>query len=79
MAKTELKLLTYIDMLQMATKGIRGGIICHAIDRYEKANNEYMNDYNKIKELSYLMYWDANNLYGCVMSYKLPIDYFEWG
>ena len=39
--KTEIKLelLTYVDMLLMVEKGIRGGI-CHAIHRYAKANNK---------------------------------------
>ena len=67
--KTEVKLelLTDIDMLLMVEKGIRGGI-CHAIHQYAKANNKYMKDYDKNKELSYLKYWDVNNLFGCAMS-----------
>ena len=40
-------------MLLMVEKVIRGGI-CHFIYRYAKANNEYMKDYDKIKELPYL-------------------------
>ena len=47
----------------MVNEGIRGGI-CHAIHRYEKANNKYMKSYNKNTELSYLMYLDASHLYG---------------
>ena len=73
----ELELLTDDDMLLMAEKGIRGGI-CHAVHRYAKANNKDMKNYYKNKELSYLIYLDANNLYGWAMSQKLPVDGFKW-
>ena len=48
--KVKLDLLTNIDMLFMAEKGIRGRI-CHSIYRYVKANNKYMKDKNKDKKL----------------------------
>ena len=56
-------------MLLMVEKGIRGGI-CHSIYWYVKANTKYIKDYNKNKELSYLQYWDVNNLYGLSMLQK---------
>ena len=64
-------------MLLMVEKGIRGGI-CQAIHRYGKANKNYMKNYNKNIESSYLTYLDANNLYVWAMSQKLPVDSFEW-
>ena len=27
---------------------------------------------------NHLKYWDVNNLYGWVMSQKLPVNNFEW-
>ena len=48
-----LELLTDIYMLLMAEKNIKGGI-CHAIHWYAKANNKYMNDYDKIRNFSIL-------------------------
>ena len=64
-------------MLLMVKKGIIGGI-CHTIHRYATANKKYMKEYNKNKESSYIMYLDANNLYGWAMSQKLPVNEFKW-
>ena len=63
-------------MFLIVEKGIRGGI-CHAIHSYAKANNKYMKNYNKNIESSYLMYLDANNLYGWAMFQILPINGFK--
>ena len=65
-------------MLLMLKKGIRGGI-CHGIQKYAKANNKCMKNYDKKKfESSYLLYLDVNNLYGWGMSQKMPVNGFKW-
>ena len=46
--------------------------------RYAKANNKYMKDYDKTQESSYIMYLDANNLYGGAVVEKLPTGGFKW-
>ena len=51
----------------MIETGTRGGI-CHSKHRYVKANNKYIESYDKKIESSYLTYLDANNLYGWAMS-----------
>ena len=60
----------------MVEEGIRGGI-CHSIHRYAKANNKYMENYNKNEESLYIQYLDVNNLYGWAMSQKLPVNNFK--
>ena len=59
--KVKLDFLTDIDMLLMVEKGIRRGI-CHTVYQYAKANNKYMENFDKNQEPSYLQYWDVYNL-----------------
>ena len=35
-------------------------------------------NYDKNEESSFLMYLDANNLYGCPLTEKLPVGNFKW-
>ena len=46
--------------------------------RHAAANNPYMDDYDETRPSSYLLYLDANNLYGWAMSQALPTGGFEW-
>ena len=74
----ELELSSNPDMLLMFEKGIRGGISIIS-NRYGEANNKYMSQgFKKSELIKYLMYLDANNLYGCAMSIKLPTHGFKW-
>ena len=77
MAKVILYLLTDINMLLTAEKNMSVRI-CHGIHRYTKDNNKYMKDHGKSKEASHLIYWDPNNLYGSVISQKLPVNDCNW-
>ena len=72
------ELLTDLDMLLMFEWGIRGGIP-QAVRKYALANNKYMGDrFNPNKDTIYLLYLDANNLYGFTMSQPLPTGGFKW-
>ena len=73
----QLELLTDIDQHLFIENGLRGGIsmISH---RHVQANNPYVSGYDPSKDKSYIMYLDANNLYGWAMSQPLPTHEFDW-
>jgi hypothetical protein len=73
----KLDLLSDVNMYQFIEKGMRGGV-SYIGHRHAKANNKYMNDYDPDKPDSYIMYYDANNLYGWAMSEELPYGKFRW-
>ena len=77
MTDIKLELMTDIDMFQFIEKGMRGGI-SYIANRYGKGNNKYMKSYDKTKPSKYIMYLDANNLYGWAMSQYLPTGGFRW-
>ncbi len=77
MTEVELDLLTDPDMYLFIEEGLRGGISMIS-NRFCKANNPYVPDYDPTQENSYVMYFDANNLYGWAMSQSLPTGEFDW-
>ena len=77
MTNIKLELMTDIDMFQFIEKGLRGGI-SYIANRYGEANNKYMKEYDEKAPSKYIMYLDANNLYGWAMSQYLPTGGFRW-
>ena len=77
MTNIKLELMTDINMFQFIEKGMRGGI-SYIANRYGKANNKYMKEYDEKAPSKYIMYLDANNLYGWAMSQYLPTGGFKW-
>ncbi len=77
MTKVKLQLLTDYDMILMFEKMTRGGISQVCGKRYAKANNKYLGGdtkrsgylvgYDPSKPSTYILYLDANNLYGWVI------------
>jgi hypothetical protein len=74
----EIGLITDMDIYLFVESGIRGGL-SQISKRYAKANNEYIPEtYNKNAIDEYIIYLDANNLYGGGMSSYLPQGNFRW-
>lgn len=75
--KIEIELLTNLEMFEFVESGIRGGV-SQISKRHAIANNKYMKNYDESKEDSYIVYLDANNLYGYAMCEYLPYKDFKW-
>ena len=46
--------------------------------RHVQANNPIVGNNDQEQALSYIVEWDANNLYGCAMSQVLRLNPFTW-
>ena len=77
MTNIKLELMTDIDTFQFIEKGMRGGV-SYIANRYGIANNKYIKEYDEKAPSKYIMYLDANNLYGWAMSQYLPTGNFKW-
>ena len=75
MTKIELELISNPDMYLFLMDTIRGGIsVCNK--KHVIADNKYID--KNTKNNKYLMYLDANNLYGVSMVQSLPYKNFKW-
>jgi len=72
MTGIKLDLITDLSMLDMIEKMKRGGLCFVGSKRHVKANNKYLQDFDPKKPSNYILYLDANNLYGWAMSQLLP-------
>ena len=66
-----------VNMYQFNEKGLRSGT-SYIANRYGQAKTKYMKNYDKKAPSKYIMYLDANNLYGSAMSQHLPTGDFRW-
>ena len=73
----KLQLIDDPDMYLMIENGLRGGVSV-ITKKHATANNPLVEGYDETKPTNYLMYLDANNLYGWAMSQKLPEKEFDW-
>ena len=77
MTGIELEHFSDIEMHFFVKKGIRPRI-SYIAKRYSKEDNRYMKEYDCGEESKFLIYLDANNLYGWEISQYLPYGGFKW-
>ena len=68
----ELELITDPTVLYIFERSKRGGLTFVGSKRYVKANNKHVMGYDPKSKSTYLLYLDANNLYGWAMVQDLP-------
>ena len=77
--EAKLDLISDPEMFKMLDNGIRGGI-CVIVKRLSRANNPLLPPefYDPTQLSRFLLYLDANNLYGWAMSQIMPHGNFKW-
>lgn len=72
-----IELLTDVDKLMFVERGIRGGI-SQCSKRHASANNMYTENFSIAEAHKFILYLDANNLYGYAMMQSLPLGNYRW-
>ena len=70
-SQVSMDLFTRLNHYLFVTRGIRGGLSMVS-KRYARANNKYMSDFDPSQKSSFIIYIDANNLYGWSMTKPIP-------
>lgn len=77
-SNVSLDLILDVNQYLFMKKGIRGGLSMVS-KRYSRANNPELGHlYNPNLPTKYILYLDANNLYGKAMMSSLPVGDFNW-
>ena len=77
MTKVELELIPDPNIYIFFEEDMRGAV-SYISNRYSKANNKYLKYYHPKQESRHIIYLDANNIVGYVMSKFLPTSAFKW-
>ena len=75
-AEIKIDVISNIGMYLFVLKGMREGI-SYIAKRFSDAEYKYMQWYDNSKSSKFIMYLDANNLYGWSMSQYLPYSIFK--
>jgi hypothetical protein len=77
MSKIKLELISDVDQYNFFESSLRGGFST-VVNKYAKANNMYLSDYDPNEPSSFLFYCDMINLYGWSMTQYLGYKNFNW-
>ena len=77
MKKSKLELISDPGMYILFEKDMVDGV-SYIFNRYSKASNKYLKSYDPKQESKYIIYFDANDLYGYAMSKFLPTNGLIW-
>jgi len=75
--QAKLDLITDPEACLIIENSIRGGIATIS-NRYAKADNPLVEDFDLTKPISFITYLDASNLYGASQSEPLPVCDFKF-
>lgn len=76
-SEESIELLRDVNKYLMFQKMVRGGL-CVVSKRFTTANHKYLLNYKTKEKSKYLLYLDANNLYGWAMTQNMPYSNFKW-